>query len=92
MKRMTPATKLLFGLLKGKYKYFSERIMLANDGSFYCIDEALMELLGIADNTIRRARIFLKEAEEINYAIGKHKGAATRYWIILKGAKMEPFG
>lgn len=91
MQRMTPATKLLLGVLKSKYKYFSERRMLANDGSFYCIDEVLMELLGIADNTIRRARIFLKEAGEINYTIGKHKGAATRYWIVPKGAKMEPF-
>ncbi len=91
MKRMTPATRLLRDSLKGKYIYFSKRNMLADDGSFYCIDKSLMEHLGIGDNTIRRARIFLKEAGEINYVIGKHKGAATRYWIILKGTKMEPF-
>jgi len=78
MKRMTLATKLLLGVLKGKYKYFAKRRILANDGSFYCIDKALMEQLGIGDNTIRRARIFLKEAGELNYVIGKHKGAATR--------------
>lgn len=88
---MTPATRLLRDALKGKYLYFSKRNMLANDGSFYCIDERLMERLGIGDNTIRRARIFLKEAGEINYTIGKHKGTPTRYWILPKGAKMEPF-
>lgn len=92
MKRMTPAVKLLLFVLKGKYKYFSERGMLAEDGSFYCVDRSLMEQLGIGDNTIRRARIYLKEAGEIDYVIGRHKGSATRYWVILKGAKMEPFG
>ncbi|MDI6606601.1 MAG: hypothetical protein QME65_05630 [Candidatus Omnitrophota bacterium] len=92
MKRMTPAAKLLLGVLKGKYKYFSERRMLANDGSFYCIDKSLMGQLGIGDNTIRRARIFLKEAGEINYIVGRYKGMPTRYWVIPKGAKMEPFG
>ncbi len=91
MKRMTPATRLLRDSLKGKYVYFSKRNMLADDGSFYCADKFLMERLEISDNTIKRARIFLKEAGEINYAIGKHKGAATRYWITSKGAKMEPF-
>ena len=92
MKRMTPATRLLRDSLKGKYIYFSKRNMLADDGSFYCLDKYLMEQLGIGDNTIRRARIFLKEAGEINYAIGKHKGAPTRYWILLKGAKMSAKG
>ena len=92
MKRMTPATRLLFDALKGKYKHFSDRRKLANDGSFYCLDKYLMEQLGIGDNTIRRARIYLKEAGELDYAIGKHKGAPTRYWILPKGAKMEPFG
>ena len=88
---MTPATRLLRDVLKGKYIYFSKRNMLADDGSFYCADKFIMERLEISDNTIKRARIFLKEAGEINYAIGKHKGASTRYWIISKGAKMEPF-
>ncbi len=46
-----------------------------------------MQELYISDNTIKRARIFLKEAGEIDYVIGKYKGAPTRYWIILKGAK-----
>ncbi|MDD4954640.1 MAG: hypothetical protein PHP17_01180 [Candidatus Omnitrophica bacterium] len=90
MKRMTPATRLFLNILKGKYKYFAERKMLAIDGSFYCIDKHLIEQLGISDNTIRRARIFLKEAGEINYVIGRHKGVPTRYWIIPKGAKKEP--
>lgn len=92
MKRMTPAARLLLGVLKGKYKHFSERKMLAKDGSFYCLDKSLIEQLGISDNTIRRARIFLKEIGEINYAIGKHKGAPTRYWILTKGSKMASFG
>jgi hypothetical protein len=90
MKRMTPAARLLLDSLKGKYKHFSERRMLANDGSFYCLDKYLMEQLDIGDNTIRRARIYLKETGEINYAIGKHKGAPTRCWIQSKGAKLEP--
>jgi len=90
MKRMTPATRLILDELTEKYSYFSKRNMLANDGSFYCLDRYLMEKLGISDNTIRRARIFLKEAGEINYAIGRHKGAPTRYWILSKGTKMEP--
>lgn len=89
---MTPAARLLLDSLKGKYKHFSERGMLAADGSFYCLDKYLMEQLGIGDNTIRRARIYLKETGEINYAIGKHKGAPTRYWIIHKGSKMASFG
>lgn len=92
MKRMTPAARLLLDSLKGKYKHFSERGMLADDGSFYCLDKYLMEQLGIGDNTIRRARIYLKEIGEINYAIGKHKGAPTRYWILTKGSKMASFG
>ena len=90
MKRMTPATRLFLNIFKGKYKYFAERKMLASDGSFYCIDKHLIEQLGISNNTIRRARIFLKEAGEINYVIGRHKGVSTRYWIISKGAKNEP--
>jgi len=92
MKRMTPATRLLLDALKGKYEYFSKRNKLADDGSFYCLDKYLMEQLGIGDNTIRRARIYLKEIGEIDYAIGKHKGAPTRYWIMPKGAKMASFG
>ncbi len=92
MKRMTPATRLLLDTLEDKYRYFSKRNMLAEDGSFYCLDKYLMEQLGIGDNTIRRARIYLKETGEINYAIGKHKGAPTRYWIISKDAKMVSFG
>lgn len=92
MKRMTPAARLLLDTLKGKYRHFSEHGMLAHDGSFYCLDKYLMEHLGIGDNTIRRARIYLKEIGAINYAIGKHKGAPTRYWIISKGAKMASFG
>jgi hypothetical protein len=88
MKRMTPATRLILDTLKRKYEYFSKRNMLAADGSFYCLDKYLMDQLGIGDNTIRRARIFLKEAGEINYLIGKHKGAPTRYWVTPKDAKM----
>ena len=65
--------------------------MLASDGSFYCLDRYLMQQLGIGDNTIRRARIYLKESGEIDYSVGKHKGAPTRYWILSKDAKMEPF-
>jgi len=90
MKRMTPATRLILDTLKRKYEYFSKRNMLAADRSFYCLDKYLMNQLGIGDNTIRRARIFLKESGELNYLIGKHKGAPTRYWIIPKGSKMEP--
>jgi len=41
-----------------------------------------MEQLGVGDNTSRRARIYLKETEEINYCVGKHKGALTRYWFL----------
>ena len=71
--------------------WVSTRNKLADDGSFYCADKYLMEQLGISNSTIQRARIYLKEAGEIDYVIGKHKGAATRYWIISKGSKMEPF-
>jgi hypothetical protein len=85
---MTPATRLIFDTLKRKYEYFSKRNMLAADGSFYCLDKYLMDQLGIGDNTIRRARIFLKEAGGINYLVGRHKGAPTRYWVIPKDAKM----
>ena len=91
MKRMTPAANLLLRVLTGKYKHFARKGMLAANGSFYCHDKYLMEELYISDNTIKRARIFLKEAGEINYVIGKHKGSPTRYWILSKGAKMEPF-
>ncbi len=92
MKRMTPATRMLRDKLIGKYLHFSKRNKLADDGSFYCADKYLMEQLGISNSTIQRARSYLKEAGEIDYVIGKHKGAATRYWIISKGSKMEPFG
>ena len=92
MKRMTPATRMLRDKLIGKYRHFSKRNMLADDGSFYCVDKYLMEQLGISNSTIQRARIYLKEAGEIDYVIGKHKGASTRYWITSKGIKMEPFG
>ena len=92
VRRMTPATRLLRDRLVGKYLYFSKRNKLADDGSFYCADKYLMEQLGISNSTIQRARSYLKEAGEIDYVIGKHKGAATRYWIISKGSKMEPFG
>ena len=91
MKRMTPAANLLLRILTGKYRYFAKQGVLAMDGSFYCVDKYLMDQLGISNSTIQRARIYLKEAGEINYAIGKHKGAPTRYWIIPKGVKMGPF-
>ena len=90
MKRMTPATKLLLGILKGKYKYFAKQGMLAADGSLYCVDKYLLEQLGISNSTIQRTRTYLKETGEIDYVIGKHKGASTGYWIISKGVKMEP--
>jgi len=92
MKRMTPATRLLRDRLIGKYLHFSKRNKLADDGSFYCLDKYLMEQLGVSKSTIQRARIYLKEAGEIDYVIGKHKGASTRYWITSKGIKMQPFG
>ena len=91
MKRMTPAANLLLRVLTGKYKHFARKGMLAANGSFYCHDKYLMEELYISDNTIKRARIFLKETGEIDYVIGKHKGVPTQYWILSKGAKMEPF-
>jgi len=91
MKRMTPATRLLRDRLVGKYLHFSKQNMLADDGSFYCLDKYLMEQLGVSKSTIQRARIYLKEAGEIDYVIGKHKGNPTRYWIISKGIKMGPF-
>jgi hypothetical protein len=88
---MTPATRLLRDRLVGKYLHFSKRNKLADDGSFYCLDKYLMEQLGVSKSTIQRARIYLKEAGEIDYVIGKHKGNPTRYWIISKGIKMGPF-
>lgn len=92
MKRMSPATKLILGSLRSKHNYFVKKGMLAGDGSFYCSDEALVWQLGLCNNTIQRARIFLKNSGEINYVLGKHKGAVTRYWILSKGLKWEPFG
>jgi len=92
MKRMTPATRLLRDRLVGKYLHFSKRNKLADDGSFYCLDKYLMEQLGVSKSTIQRARSYLKETGEIDYIIGKHKGNPTRYWIISKGIKMQPFG
>jgi len=92
VRRMTPATRLLRDRLIGKYLHFSKRNKLADDGSFYCADKYLMEQLGISNSTIQRARSYLKETGEIDYVIGKHKGNPTRYWIISKGIKMEPFG
>jgi hypothetical protein len=91
VRRMTPATRLLRDRLVGKYLHFSKRNKLADDGSFYCLDKYLMEQLGVSNSTIQRARIYLKEAGEIDYVIGKHKGVATRYWITSKGIKMRPF-
>jgi hypothetical protein len=65
MKRMTPATTLLLRTLIGKYTYFAKRRMLAENGSFYCYDQNLIRELSISRNTIRRARIFLKETGAI---------------------------
>lgn len=92
MERMSPATKLLLGSLRGKYNHFAKKGMLAGDGSFYCSDEALMWELGLCDNTIQRARTFLRDSGEINYILGERKGVVTRYWILPKGLKWEPFG
>ena len=91
MKRMTPATNLLLRTLIGKYTYFARRGMLAESGSFYCYDQNLIRELSISQNTIRRARIFLKETGAIDYLTGKHKSAPTRYWVISKGFRMESF-
>lgn len=91
MKRMTPATNLLLRTLIGKYTYFARRGMLAENGSFYCYDQNLIRELSISRNTIRRARIFLKETGAIDYLTGKHKSAPTRYWVISKGFRMESF-
>jgi len=91
MKRMTPATNLLLRTLIGKYTYFAKRRMLAENGSFYCHDQNLIRELSISRNTIRRARIFLKETGAIDYLTGMHKSAPTRYWVISKGFRMESF-
>lgn len=91
MKRMTPATNLLLRTLIGKYTYFARRGMLAENGSFYCYDQNLIRELSISQNTIRRARIFLKGTGAIDYLTGKYKSAPTRYWVISKGFRMEPF-
>jgi hypothetical protein len=91
MKRMTPATNLLLRTLIGKYTYFARRGMLAENGSFYCYDQNLIRELSISRNTIRRARIFLKETGAIDYVTGMHKSAPTRYWVISKGSILNPF-
>lgn len=91
MKRMTPATNLLLRTLIGKYIYFAKRRMLAENGSFYCYDQNLIRELSISRNTIRRARIFLKETGAIDYLTGRHKSAPTHYWVISKGAILNPF-
>jgi len=88
---MTPATNLLLRTLIGKYTYFAKRRMLAENGSFYCYDQNLIRELSISQNTIRRARIFLKETGAIDYLTGRHKSAPTHYWVISKGAILNPF-
>ena len=74
MKRMTPATRLLRDKLIGKYLHFSKRNMLADDGSFYCLDNY------ISENVFLR----LPFAKSIIFSRGKLTAIANHEFLFNK--------
>ncbi len=82
--RPTPADTLLLRSLAYKASYFARKGMLADDGSFFYDDERLAKENMVTAKTVMRSKRRLKEAGKIKFEPGKHKGQATKYWILAK--------
>lgn len=89
--KLTPADRALLFSLKRKYFSFKKSGKLDRDGAFYYDDKRLAYEEYISESTVLRAKRKLCDQEYIRCEIGKHKGLATRYWILAKGIKMLPF-
>lgn len=91
MKELTPSSRQMFFMLLSKYKSFVRKKRLAEDGSFYYTDKRLAEELYLSSKTIQRAKKHLVQYGYIRVESGRHKGWATKYWIIPKVDKMSVF-
>ena len=91
MKELTPSSRQLFYMLLSKHKSFSKKGRLAEDGSFYYADKRLAEELYLSEKTIQRSKKRLVQCGYIKVEVGRHKGWATKYWIVPKVDKMSAF-
>jgi len=91
MKELTPSSRQMFYMLLSKYKNFSQKNRLAKDGSFYYTDQRLAQELYLSSKTIQRSKKQLIKHGYITVEAGKHKGWATKYWIVPKVDKMSAF-
>ena len=89
--KLTPSDRALLFSLKRKYFSFKKNGKLDKDGAFYYDDKRLAYEEYVSESTILRAKRKLCDQEYIRCEVGKHKGLATRYWILAKGIKMLPF-
>ena len=84
-------SQLLLIYIRGLYYYFGKP-------EFYWFDEQIMLNLGISKNTLRRARVLLRERGAIDYQTQAGRGRAVKYLILktdlapeIKGSKNDPF-
>ena len=91
MKELTPSSRQMFYMLLSKYKSFSQKNRLAGDGSFYYADKRLAEELYLSEKTVQRSKKQLVKYGYIRAESGRHKGWATKYWIVPKVDKMSVF-
>ena len=91
MKELTPSSRQMFYMLLSKYKNFFQKNRLAEDGSFYYADKRLAEELYLSEKTVQRSKKQLVKHGYIRAESGRHKGWATKYWIVPKVDKMSVF-
>ena len=84
-------SQLLLIYLRGLYYYFGKP-------EFYWKDEQILKHLGITRNTLRQARLLLRERGAIDYHTQAGRGKSVQYLILktdlapeIKGSKTHPF-
>lgn len=91
MKNLTYSSRHIYFMLLSKYKAFSSKERLAEDGSFYYDDERLARELNMPVKTLRRGKKLLVNHGLIKIDPGRYKGWATKYWIVPKMDNMSTF-
>ena len=89
--RPTPADTLLLRSLAYKASYFARKGTLAADGSFFYDDVRLAQENGLTAKTVMRSKRRLQAMRKIKFEGGKHKGKATKYWILAKDDFLSSF-
>ena len=90
-RRLTASDTLLLRSLAYKLGYFSRKGQLAADGSFFYDDGRLALENGVTAKTVMRSKRRLQEKGKIRFEPGRHRGRATRYWVLAKDDFLSSF-